>query len=124
MNLTAFFKLTAANFGQINGIGTLNPVNLSTTGVSSTFIKGFSAILGLLTILGALYFLIQIVIAAYTILGSRGQVSKLDEGRERITFAVIGLAVVVAAYAITGLITNLFGINVFSPFTNPGVFNS
>lgn len=105
--------------GPSGGRFTPNPTPAS---ITDRFTSGFSAIIGLLTILAALYFMIQILLAAYTILGSGGQSAKLDEGRNKITYAVIGLAVVVASYAIVGLVSNLFGINVFTPFSS-GIFS-
>ena len=117
-----FLPILNSTIGKITSPGKLGVPTPTKPFIADLFANGFSSILGLLTILGALYFLIQIVIAAYTILGSRGQIAKLDEGRERITYAVVGLAVVVAAYAITGLIVNLFGINVFNPFSNTSIF--
>lgn len=109
--------------GTISGTGNLNPTNLSKNTVRDTFNSTISALLGLLTLLGGLYFLFQIIFAGYTILNSSGDSAKLSEGRQKITFGVLGLAIVVAAYLLIALIANLLGLTfIYNPLKNAEVF--
>lgn len=117
----------AKTIGTISGSGSLNPnlntVSESRLSVPSTFNQMISAILGLLTITGALYFLFQIVFAGYTILSAGGDTAKLSQARSQITFGVLGLTIVVAAYMLIALISGLLGISfIFNPLGNSNVF--
>jgi len=109
--------------GTISGAGNLDPTGLGKNTVRDTFNRTISTLLGLLTLLGALYFLFQIVFAGYTILNSSGDSAKLNEGRQKITFGVLGLAIVVAAYLLIALIANLLGLSyIYNPLNNTTLF--
>lgn len=70
-----------------------------------------SKIIGVLTIVATIYFVIQIILAGYSIISTGGDPKDLESAKKRLTFGVIGLAIVVIAYGLGALITGLLGIN-------------
>ena len=61
----------------------------------------------------ALFFLIQVSIGGIIWLNAGGDPKALDAARARLSNAFIGLAIVVAAFGITIMITTVLGINIF-----------
>jgi len=97
--------------GSIGGEG-LGPFgNISFTGTSAMgkFTGAISAIIGLLTIVAALWFLIQVTIGGISWITAAGDKAKLTQARDRISNAFIGLVVVVAGWAIIALAGQFFG---------------
>ena len=89
----------------------IQPGNDSITTLESIISK----IIGVLTIVATIFFVIQIILAGYSIISTSGDTKDLDTAKKKLTFGVIGLAIVVAAYGLGALITGLLGIeNVFS----------
>jgi hypothetical protein len=59
------------------------------------------------------FFIFQLVVGGIAWTSSGGDPKALDAARGRITNAIIGLVIVVSAFAITLLITTILGINIF-----------
>jgi len=74
----------------------------------------FSRILVLIYFAAGVFFLIQISVGGLSFLNSGGDPKALDAARGRITNAILGLVIVAAAFGITWVVTNAFGINIFS----------
>lgn len=74
----------------------------------------FTRVIGVMTIAAGLWFLLQFFIAAFSWLSSGGDPQKISEAQSRITNALVGLILVVAAVAIMTLVGKFFGI----PFLN------
>lgn len=70
-----------------------------------------SNIVGFLTIVAGLWFLIQFMLGAVSWISAGGDKGKVKEAKDKITQSVIGLAIVVAAYAIAGLVGRILGLN-------------
>lgn len=70
-----------------------------------------SSIIGLMTITGVIWFLFQFIIGGYLWLHSGGDKQKLQEARDRITNAFVGLLIVVSGWSILALIGIFFGID-------------
>ena len=62
----------------------------------------------------ALFFFAQVVIGGISWIGAGGDPKALDSARSRITNAVIGLVIVVAAFAISVIVTSALGVNIFT----------
>lgn len=75
-----------------------------------TIIKWF---LQILIIAAALVFFIWLVLGGIKWITSGGNPEKVEEARNQITAALIGLIIVFAAWAIARLIKELFGIDLF-----------
>lgn len=74
-----------------------------------------SNLLGLFTVFGALFFIIYFLMAAIQWISSGGDSGKLAEARNKMIQGVIGLIILVAAYAIIGLIGTIVGIDILNP---------
>ena len=72
--------------------------------------KVVSNIIGILTIVGIIYFILQIIFAGYSMLSSSGDPKKIESSRDRLTQGVLGLFVVMIAIVIGSLIAALAGI--------------
>ena len=74
-----------------------------------------SNVLGFLTILGGIFFIIYFLIAAMDWITSGGDSGKLTTARNKMVQAVLGLVILVAAYGIIGLIGSVIGIDLLNP---------
>lgn len=74
-----------------------------------------SVIIGFLTTLAALWFIIRIVLGGISWLSSGGDQKSLQGAQQTITNAIIGLAIVVASYAIISVIGTLLGLDILNP---------
>ncbi len=72
-----------------------------------------STILAFLTILGGIWFILWIIIAAFNWISAEGKPDKLEKARTSLIHAITGLVILIAAYAITGLIGSILGIDFF-----------
>ena len=104
-------KLLAVDLGKIGGSG-LGPFGDKTfTGPSAfgALTNGISAIIGLLTVVAAIWFLIQVTIGGISWITAAGEKAKLTEARDKISHAFIGLVIVVAGWGILALAGQFFG---------------
>lgn len=69
-----------------------------------------SRVLGVVTIVAFLWFLLQFIVAGFAWLNSGGDSGKLEEARNRIINAGLGLILIVGVMAIMGLVQAFFGI--------------
>lgn len=75
-----------------------------------------SNIIGILTTVAGLWFLFQLLSGAFAWMSSSGDKAKLEEARNRITHALIGLIIVVLAIAIVGVVGSFLGLSIlFNP---------
>lgn len=110
---------TAHNLGEFNraGLGPIANFNLSWsgTGALSLFNLVISNIIGIMTIVAGLWFIFQFIIGAFQYLTSGGDKAKTQEAQQKITMALVGLVVVVAAIFIIDLVGALLGIDILKP---------
>lgn len=71
--------------------------------------------IGLLTIIAGIFFIIQFVLAAFNWLSAGGDTGKVQKARDSIIQALIGIIILVAAYAVAGLVGSVVGINILRP---------
>ena len=74
-----------------------------------------SNIVGLLTTVGAVVFIFMFFYGAFSWISAGDDSSKIGKARDRMVQAVIGLIIMVAGYALIGLIGTMIGINILSP---------
>lgn len=67
----------------------------------------------LATFVAALFFFIQVVMGGISWINAGGDPKALDSARGRITNAVIGIILVIAAFVITLILTTALGVNIF-----------
>jgi hypothetical protein len=70
-----------------------------------------STAIGVLTIVGVIYFVIQIILAGYTLISSKGDPKQFQLATSKLIYSLIGLLIVTAALGATAFISGLMGIN-------------
>ena len=74
-----------------------------------------STVLGFLTIVAVIFFLIQIILAGYGFISGQGDEKKIAASRKKLTDGILGLTIVVVAFGVTAFISGLLGLgNVFN----------
>jgi len=116
--LCGFFAFSHTAFAQTNDVFGVNQIQQNTvlTGLDIRIVitKIIRAVLGLLAILT----LILVLYAGFTIMTSEGNEEKMAKGRKVLSNAVIGLAVILSAFAIVQ-----FVINALTGTTGQGISN-
>lgn len=80
------------------------------------FFKIISAIVGIMTIVAAIWFVFQFFIGAIQILASSGDKTKMQEASAKITYAVIGIVIVIGAIFFISLVGSLTGLKILGPW--------
>jgi hypothetical protein len=110
-----------ANFGT-----GLNPSNPATSGLaafntadplSSTELL-FSQIIGFITLLGGMIFIVMFLNGAFKWIAGGEDSAKIQKARDLMVQAVIGLIVMVAGYGIIGLVGSIVGFDMLNPAEN------
>jgi len=92
-------------FGPI-GLETRRPDEAATL-----FGEFISTIIGLMTVIAFIWFVILLIIGAYGIMSSGGDKAAMETARKRLTSGVIGLVIVIAAIFIARLTADILGLN-------------
>jgi hypothetical protein len=71
-----------------------------------------SNLLGVMTIIAGLWFIFNFFSGAYAYLAAGGSQDKMKEATQRIGNSLIGLVVVIAAYAVISLVGGLLGFSI------------
>ncbi|OGJ37488.1 MAG: hypothetical protein A2383_00490 [Candidatus Pacebacteria bacterium RIFOXYB1_FULL_39_46] len=74
-----------------------------------------SNIIGFLTALGALFFVVQFVIGAFQWISSEGDKGKLEKARNQMVHGALGMIIIIASYSIIGLLGSLLGFDFLNP---------
>lgn len=104
-------------FGPFGWLGKL-PANLGAIGAGKAgeqLASLFSKIIGAMTIIAGLWFIIQFILGGYGFISAGGDTDALNHARDKIVHAIIGLVVVIAAYAIAGIVGAIFGFPILQP---------
>ncbi|MBI4991034.1 hypothetical protein HZB96_02975 [Candidatus Gottesmanbacteria bacterium] len=83
--------------------------------VGITLNKVVSIIIGFLTIVAALWFLFQFIIAGFQWIAAGGDKNNTAAARDKITNSLIGLMVIVIAWAVVGIVGKLLGLDILNP---------
>lgn len=73
-----------------------------------------SQVIGVLTIVAVIFFAIQIILAGYGFMSSKGDEKLMETNRLKLTNGILGLFIVVVAVGMASLIAKLLGLN--NPF--------
>lgn len=89
------------------------PGKIPSSGVEATTMleKLASNLIGILTIVAVLFFVIQIIFAGYSFISSGGDEKVMETSRKKLTNGVLGLFIVVVALGLGSLIAKLLGLN-------------
>lgn len=77
--------------------------------------KFISTFIGFLTTLAGLMFLIYFIVAALSWITAGGEKGKIESARQQMTNAALGLIIVIASYAIVGIVGGVLGLNILNP---------
>lgn len=92
-----------------------NPVLSSNWMKGSTFLqKFFNVFISLVFAVGGIIFFFMLVSGGIKWIGSSGEKGKLEEAQKQITSALVGLVILLLAFAIIKLIESLFGISMLN----------
>lgn len=83
--------------------------------VGGQFNRIISAVVGLMTVIAAIWFIFQFITAGYQWISSGGDKNNLNMARDKITNSLIGLIIVVAAWIVIGLIGTILGLDILNP---------
>ncbi len=72
--------------------------------------KIVSNVIGVLTIVGVLYFTFIVIIGGYNFISAQGDEKQLEVARKQLTNGVLGLVIVIVAVGLGSLIALLLGI--------------
>jgi hypothetical protein len=110
------FLATTTSIGNIEPVTQARaPENLSEDAVVGSLETYISDIIGVITVLAALFFVVYAFLAAFDWISAGGDSGKVAKARERLMWSTLGLILMVAAYSIIGLIGSLIGINLLEP---------
>jgi len=120
------FTLIAQNPPSRTGLGNfdiLNPESVfyiqpgtGNPALATSFNLAMSGFIAALTIGGSLFFLFQIFIAALAWINGGANETTISESRQKILYSIVGIVVIVAAYAIVALVARLTNITFLNPF--------
>lgn len=82
---------------------------------SEKFERIFSVSVGVMTVIGSLWFLVQIFIGAIQWVAAGSEKQAIQEARKRIMQSIVGLLVIVMSYGLIYLISGVFGLQILSP---------
>jgi len=89
--------------------------------------KIISTVIGVLTLVAFIFFVLQIIFAGYSFISGQGDEKKIESARKRLTDGILGITIVVVAFGITALLAKLMGIDgifdlttIFSKIDNVG----
>lgn len=100
--------LLAATTYKLNGPGIKTT---STTGSVTLLEKIISTGIGMLTVIGVIYFIIQIILAGISMISSQGDPKELATAKKRLTNNILGLAIIIIAYGFGALLAKLMGVS-------------
>lgn len=109
-------NLIALELGTFQGPGPLGNTSSFSgiTGAANLFAKIFSTIIGVMTIIAFLWFIVTLFLGAISWLSSGGEVKKVQEAQKQITTSLTGLLIVVFAIFLVKIIELLFGISILN----------
>ena len=104
------YKLLAQNLTLPSGSTITGPLNIPGAGSNPTIGGILSAAVPLVLAFAGLGLLLMLISAGYTFLTSAGDAKKMEQGKQRLTNAVVGFFIVFAAYWIVQLVGTMFGL--------------
>lgn len=73
-----------------------------------------STVIGFLSIVAVIFFVIQVILAGYGFISGQGDEKKIEASRKKLTDGILGLTIVVVAFGVGAFISKLLGLgNVF-----------
>lgn len=95
---------------KLGGIGPLGLENGASEG-PTMFAKILSIVVGVMTFVAGIWFLLKIITAGYTFISSGGDANKLKEAQSQIINSLIGILIVVAAIFLLSLVGDILHVD-------------
>ncbi|MBP7875376.1 hypothetical protein KA012_00075 [Candidatus Woesebacteria bacterium] len=90
--------------------------NLATTDATLTTLElVISSVLGILTTIGGVLFIYAFLLGSINWITAGGDTGKVQKARDQMIQGMIGLIILVAAYAIIGLVGTIVGMDILTP---------
>jgi hypothetical protein len=100
----------------IGGLGPFSNVFTYANWFTAERVSGvISKVVGVLTVAGSVWFIIQFIVGAIKWISSGGDKGNVEQAKEHLTHSVISLGILVSAYVIAGLAGAVFGIDILNP---------
>ncbi|MBI3380212.1 hypothetical protein HY029_05655 [Candidatus Gottesmanbacteria bacterium] len=110
--------VAATGIGCGSGFGPIAELlcgNSDNTKVGISLNKIISTVVGVMTAAAAIYFIFQFIQGGFGWITSGGDKNNLQQSRDRIINATIGLIIVVSAWAVIGVIGKILGLDILNP---------
>jgi hypothetical protein len=115
-NLLSINLYPPGGFTGFGPLGNPNPGNVSdASGSVNVFAKFLSSIIGVLTVVGIIWFIIVLITGAISWIGAGNDKNAVENAKKKITNGIIGLIITITAVLILDLFGTLLGI--------PGILN-
>jgi len=101
--------------GGPTGFGPFGNLPFDVGEAAKGFNRVISAIIGVITIVAGIWFMFQFIIAGFSWLTAGGNQESVSNAQARMRNAFIGIIIVVAAWAIIGVIGSLIGLDILHP---------
>lgn len=107
-----------AKIGEIETITDARaPEALTKEGFIASLELYIGDIIGAITVLAGLFFIVYAFLAAFQWVTAGADSGKVEKAKNRFIWGTLGLILIVASYAIIGLIGSLIGISILDPGT-------
>ncbi len=111
-NILPLVQQSLGSFQPVNKFGQ----NSNTQDGALTNMESFiSQILGLITVIGSVFFVVSFFLAALSCVTAQGDSGKISKSRDQMIQGVVGLVIIIGSYGIIGLISTIVGLNLLSP---------
>ena len=110
---------SSTNIGNLTILGPVGFENSDPSATGGLLNRFLSITVGLMTVFGAVWFLIMLITAAYAWMNSGGDKVALETARAKMIHGVIGLTIILAAVFTVGFIGEILGIKYA---IDPGAF--
>lgn len=87
----------------------------SSTGIVDVFSQQLSNLIGFITVIASIFFVVYFLIAAFEWIQSGGDTAKVAKAQQRMINAAIGMLVLVISFGILGVISGVFGVDLLNP---------
>jgi len=87
----------------------------TTEGTLSNLELFISNIIGVLTLLAGIFFIIYFILGAFKWVTAGGDSGKVGKARDEMVQGVLGLIIIVMAYGIIGIVGSILGLDILNP---------
>ena len=101
--------------GTVEGLGSYGTGLSTGEAVGSKLNSMVSNLLGLITILAGLFFVLQFALGAMKWIQASGDQQKVQAAQKQLTNAALGLIIVVVAYFLIGILGVVLGFDILNP---------